>query len=636
MCNPGSGQKSIYASMYCDVSKLSQKSTLFDEGEEEIYKIVAEQLGYDFKSGNTPIIKAILDGNCKSVNEVMGKHAIAYEDLPQNIKMACAGEVGSEEEKAIAPPSVTSTVEIEYWNAEMTKVRTLYENERIMAQTKLRLKGGFDASEKFWDGKLTDSMPFDLMVDLNLIEKILFGSQAKWNSNVFSFPDKNKDKESEGAGDLPEGASTSSSPTETTPPETETGSNEVNISKTEGENQACYPPENPDADLGDHPGSSGGTADEKDKTCGNGKIEIENAEQCDDGNKLTGDGCNQFCMKENGSGTEVCMDPEAVTFKDDEGGNSSSNSSSTSTGTGTRTNNDCPAGTFPAKTDITGPETDELPTSVPQDPNYPGPFVGGVYKNFGASKKPPCGPGQSEVKIKIAGQSLEESRCLPTELCGNFEDARKFLFGDGYLDDEGKKKAAEMIDALFCVNLKKENRPLTPYSTNEGCIDCHVSAMVDTLEEALSGQIAPLENTTSSFGISSRWGPKFSLNLTTSIKASIRTLLKDPEESLVNAKSYLNKSIIENTKPEPALTSNETDAEKVIRLTEELAVKTENLNADIRNYQLASTSIDDQSLAGRITPLISTINGIFEALQSKYLGIADTAQQLSKIKSCAK
>ena len=34
--------------------------------------------------------------------------------------------------------------------------------------------------------------------------------------------------------------------------------------------------------------------------CGNGKVESEYAEVCDDGNSASGDGCSQNCMVENG------------------------------------------------------------------------------------------------------------------------------------------------------------------------------------------------------------------------------------------------------------------------------------------------------------------------------------------------
>lgn len=38
----------------------------------------------------------------------------------------------------------------------------------------------------------------------------------------------------------------------------------------------------------------------QDRHCGNGELEVEFGEQCDDGNWFNGDGCSAFCQIERG------------------------------------------------------------------------------------------------------------------------------------------------------------------------------------------------------------------------------------------------------------------------------------------------------------------------------------------------
>jgi cysteine-rich repeat protein len=55
----------------------------------------------------------------------------------------------------------------------------------------------------------------------------------------------------------------------------------------------CYE----DSNESSNPGENGNKAN-----CGNGFL--DDGEECDDGNKMDGDGCSKYCMKENGNSSK--------------------------------------------------------------------------------------------------------------------------------------------------------------------------------------------------------------------------------------------------------------------------------------------------------------------------------------------
>ena len=502
---------------------------------------MAKQVGYDEVDNPADFVKMIVThGDCDTVFRFLSEENMDIDELPEDIKLACT--------------TGAAVGEITMWSTIRDKVMTAYNKEKILYQTKKKLEYEFKASEQYWDGVAPEvgRATFDLMVDLNLIEIVLFGKEAEWvdPNDVFKFPtDEDKDEESDDAetGGLPSPEEEEGQITEEEPEEEGVTGEQT---ETEGEEPICVPADDPNADTGDNAG-------EKPKeNCGNGILEELLGEQCDDGNNKSGDGCSQYCMKEETGSSLMCQDPEAVTF----GAGTTGSGVTGITGDGEAENGgteeepDCPPGQLPKKdVDISGPPPSDIPDEYPQSENYPGPDIGGTMKEFPESKKPNCPEGYSPylaqeggwgasaggsgetVGIDIAGQTFE-TKCIPTEFCASFDDVRSELFGSDWQEDEEKSKAAAAIEALFCVELIKGNRPESPYQTNDGCIDCHLAAITDALSKALETNVTPMQNTTAGFSLATRWGPNFSFNLTTAVKSKIQLALTADQEEEANEK----------------------------------------------------------------------------------------------------
>ena len=190
------------------------------------------------------------------------------------------------------------------------RVKTAYGREKIMAQTKQSLKQQFSGSEIWYNGKLSDS-PFDLVVDLNLIEIVLFGSKAQWQDDVWKFPkDRNTDNTSDN-GITP--GQTITGP-ETPPAGEGTPETPTPTAQTPPDQYECVPNDTLGGILGgaQNPNTGATPPEQIPVLCGNGKI--DSGETCDDGNNIAGDGCSENCQKEDGADLS-CKDNEAVTFK---------------------------------------------------------------------------------------------------------------------------------------------------------------------------------------------------------------------------------------------------------------------------------------------------------------------------------
>jgi len=427
-----------------------------------------------------------------------------------------------------------------------SKVRTAYNNEKIVHQTKESLKSQFKNREKWANGRIEgDSAPFDLIVDLNLIEIVLFGSLAQWEDDVYSFK---TDEEEEGAAeDEPtgdDGTTLPTSPGGIGVGEAEDGPPAIPAAE-EPEAYECVTTQELEALVGEEEASKlvagrKGTLEpgEIPEGCGNGLIEGD--EECDDGNSEAGDGCSISCTIESCSSLD-CKDPEAVTLQQFEVPELEPQSVLEALALqeeGIDIPITCPSGSLALSQAELNAIKAELAPGITQPPGY-SPHVGGTLKRVPPSNKPPCPPTQSTIQITIAGKTSQ--RCIPTKLCTDFTGARAFLFGEDYEDDPDTREAALAVEAMVCIDVLKILRPESPYEVNDGCIDCHILAMNDIMYKMLQKNVAPLENNMQAWGLSNRWGPNFYFDLVTSVKSLIRIAAPSLIES--PAQTYIRKSI---------------------------------------------------------------------------------------------
>jgi len=605
-CDPGD-QNTQYKKIYCSLG--------FDNNEKndsKVLKIVSKQFDLD-----EDVVNGILSGTvCETIKEFNTKK---LNNVPEKVKNAC--------------PSSNTTIDqkLQAQN-HFVDIRNAYNKEKVMLLNSMALEYKFKVSEGYWDGKIAavdigvGDPPFDLIVDLNLIEKILFGSQAAWLDDIYKFPDR--DDEAEDDEDVPVDI-----------PKGEEGRADENIElpddgglflDNEGKEVPpnCVPPDDPNADP-----KAG--EDESNILCGDGNLDILFGEECDDGNKETGDGCNQYCQIELAGSNVMCMDPDAITFRepmeneDGDGGDGG--------------DNECPDGYVPKIPDVAGEGAGSTP-KVPQKDGYPGPSIGGTLKQFPESTRPECpsgyvgvgagAGGEETLGLTVAGKQYDIPRCLPTELCTDFDAARDFLFGEDWKDNPTTADVAGSIELLFCANVIKYNRPYSPYSLIEGCIDCNITAMVDSLEEALTTNVSPLENTTSSFGLSSKFGPNFSFNLMTATKKKLRfkntgTIAK----KLQNTNQEFGDEIRKNTPKETPINRPETASETITRRKAEDQRRRDAIAETAKIYNWSSGAISDIEMGARVKPLLIQMQSSFSNIQAKFEGvIASTA--LDEKKAC--
>lgn len=747
-CNPPDRTESIYEDIYCDVAMGGN-----EDMDDEMFEAIAEQLGYDITiTDKGRLAKFIydtgMDTDCASINQFITDEDIEYDDLPSDIQDACRKEDNMDPWTA--------------WIRILSKVQSAYNKEKVLYHTKKTLEYEFKAAENFYDGELRDfgDAPFDLIVDLNLIETVLFGSKAKWDTNadVWQWPSDDttaptvvkaeamdsrhvKVVFSEAIKlpkDLPEIAFaikeqispantldviTAELDTEDTtnttvllkttkqtfdvnytvtasnaisdkngnsivsgdddsgyflgsgvPAEDEEEDEEIDITpesegitveitEEEGVIPECVPEDSPDADHGDHPGGS----DYINPDCGNN--EIEPPEQCDDGNSITGDGCNQFCMLEDSGADLICQDPDAVTFGESQSSQQSDEQPDE------QSEFDCPPGTLPNKNvTITGPPPIEPKyPEADQSANYPGPNVGGTFKEFPESTAPSCPPGYHQLDsepsadgagtsasgsqalgITIAGETYEAPVCIPTELCAvdlytiqrsllgddwkeneNVFEKAKDVFGEDWLQDHGIEDSSGVVDflssieAMVCVTVTKHNRPESAYQTIEGCIDCHISAMADSLDKALESNVTPMCNTTSSFAISSRWGPTFTFSLTMAVKAKVKTWLSKTAEETIEKTDKEIENIEKKNKPKkPAVSSSETSDDQIKEEVERQEESVEATLNELKNYREVGKLASDSEFYIRIADLLEQMAGSFENIQGQYNAMATSSTKI--------
>lgn len=574
-----------------------------EQADKDILAVISKQFSLD-----QVIIESILtDTICKTITELTEEQK---GKIPEEVKIACS-------------PGITTTGKQLYAQSLLADVKNSYQKEKAMRFNQQALKYKLKVSEDYWDGRVGGPLdaPFDLISDLNLIEIVLFGSKAQWMGDVFTFPTK---EEAEGNGEDVPLDELLEEEEEKEKQENENKEDEgLNFEEDEG--PECVSPDDPNADPNANPGNP---------LCGDGKLDIFVGEQCDDGNKNSGDGCNQFCQLETNGSDNMCIDLEAVTFK--KPGSSTVPKDPNDPNQNPEEQDDqtqCPPGTVPSKIPKIWADENGSVKEVPQAQEYPGPFIGGTLKQFPESERPICGPGHTPVEITIAGKkqiakdSNGDPRCLPTAFCADFDKARDFLFGKDWEDDEAAVNIAPAVEAMFCVDVIKNNRPLSPYAVIEGCIDCHISAMVDSLEEALTTNVTPFKNTTSAFGLSSKFGPTFSFNLLTETKPKLK--LKDSKitvQSLEKTDKDFENSRSSTLSDPPSITNNKGGLEQLAEKESSTRAEAEKLTENIREYNWSTGAISDFELGGRVVPLLNQMQQSFSSIQSLYESmIAETA-----------
>lgn len=635
--NADDGGMDIYRSLYCNISKDSK---------DELYELVAEQLSVEDPNwGDPDIIKYILeDFNKESINAYLDKKygSIEVSKLPNDLKTF----IKRDQESAIK--------EVDQLYRVQQRIKLVFDREKIMRQTRESLKSQFKISEMWVNGKIEfdGSAPFDLITDLNLIEIILFGSEAQWMDDVYSFPDQGSEEvEIDGDGDETDadaGEEEGSSAPDT--PGTD-GTDSAAGERIE-EEYLCVPNDTiqalleneDDADqlanqlIGGQPASL--EPGEVPEGCGNGIMEGE--EQCDDGNLIAGDGCSISCENEPCS-SEDCPDPDAVTFSQlppavKDAVTTKSIAEILAEGREGADIPDCGEGAAA----LTQAEFDALtgpPPPIEQLPNF-NTNVGGILQNFPASKKPPCPLGHSTLQITVAGKTF--FTCIQTEVCADFKDARKLLFGEDYEEDPIKKEAANAIEAMICIDVKKIMRPQSPYPLSEGCIDCHILGMIDSLDEVISKNVAPLENSMSAWGLSNRWGPSISFDLASGIgpKVYIKPIsayvspAEDIEREIKEINQEARGSLDSNREPRITSVTKGADGSETLNIKLETGEKAEKSYYEhLKNYNSISAARADLSTYSTISPLLSQMLKSFESINGKFIGIT-LSTELHKKDKC--
>ena len=596
---------SLYEKAYCN--------SVIDS-DEEIFETIVTQFAAEDPSWDEDLIRHVLFGmNTTSIEQYLEN---AYGD-----------KNATDELPVIVNYAFFESNDFTRQNQIYRRVKTAYDREKIIYQSKESLKEQFKHKEIWTNGTLSDS-PFDLIVDLNLIEIIMFGSGAQWVDDVYSFASDDGGGGSSGDSGIEDGGDAVETEHATSPNE---GEDDVEVEE-KPEEYECIPDEEFENLFGKGRAKDALAEGETEpgkipEGCGN-RI-LDTGEECDDGNNEAGDGCSEACRLESGNSLS-CRDPDAVTFKqlssDDGEGDEPSFGDSDSAGRGDNGGEipiTCPEGS-------TAVRSDDLNRArgIPQSPNYPGPFIGGVLKNFPPSTKPACRQGESEFSVTIGDEV--KIRCIPTKLCADPEDFRKFL-----MDSYGlPQKDVDPIEAVICVEFFTHMRPESPYPLNEGCIDCHILAMNDLMEDMLEKNIAPLVNNMADWGLSNRWGPKFTFDLTTSVQAKLKIPVgrykdKSPGEA---TEEYVKQTIQDNRKTLDTLKEKNKVGATPIMDKPAIEILQKRLDRDskaeagiyraLKNYQLVTGAEVDQQFHAEVPSLLNQILESFVRIQGKYVGLS--------------
>ncbi len=290
----------------------------------------------------------------------------------------------------------------------------------------------------------------------------------------------------------------------------------------------------------------------------------------------------------------------------------------------------------------------KLNSNVSQSPKYGGPLVGGVLKNFPASNRSKCPAGMTEIEVNLLGKT--ESTCVPNQLCSDPNLMRNFLYELSKAGAQNKKlpknwqdlpednvlrRNLDMIETAVCIKVSKNMRPISPYPSKEDCIDCNVLAMNDTMTKLLSKSVAPSQNPLQAFGLSNRWGPRFTfdLNVLTKIKTgAVKEKLtskkaKENTDQLLLQLKKKSESKVGNT-----VNTNQSGQNILDRITSINQQKKGLLYDQLKIFQLSSTAAADQN-ADLINNALLDFKGSFDRIQTIYDQLV-TSVEFGKKKQC--
>lgn len=575
----------LYESAYCNTARDSDK---------EIYKAITAQFKAEDPKWDEDSIKFVLT-------------KISTESIEDFLK----DKYGNKN----ATNKLPTIIQNEYLKGSFDakhkiyqRVKQAYERQKVIHQSKESLKQQFENREMWANGSLNDS-PFDLVVDLNLIEKILFGSRAEWvdPKDVWKWPKKKEDKPKTPADNAKSTSVTG-------------GQGKIDAKTTTTHKYVCVPD-----DLAG---------------CGNGVI--DGKEECDDGNKKSGDGCNASCEKEKGTSLQ-CKDNSSVTFK-------TFSSKKTTSTKGDKSNNiNCPPGFKEIKKTITTTE------KVTQSVNYPGPYLGGVLKNFPPSNKTKCPPGSTWSEVSLGGESA--GRCFPTQLCAEPDEIRKLLYKglqatmpemplmwENVKKTNPTRKNLEAIEVSICVDVKKIKKPESPYPVDESCVNCDILAMNDIMNKMLEKNVVPRENTMQAWGTSNRWGPTFSFNLNV-VASRMKNVIFNPKKTVYTEKELtdMRSAQIMQKQTKKVDQSKESIRPSTTGMLSSMGVLSRDVDArdaekegyyrSLKNYRIASGPTGDQEVDRELLPLLNALKNSFSFIQGQYRDLA-TGSTLDEKKQC--
>lgn len=627
----------MYEEAYCDLRLDGNR-----DQERVVLETVAKQLNYD-KGLATFMLEEGQLLSCGGIKEYVEESGLPVIKLHTDIRRACSAENEDEFPYFLAPPPENETKEEKKEREEKEaqlklsgssrspkdlarlkeRLEIAYLKEYQLQSHKMRLEKTFESSERYWDGQLEASTPFDIMVDLNVMDTLLFGSQAQWVNDVYGFS-KNQDVEEN----------------DPDPVFQNLNNNQNNAQQNQQNNQQIQQNNQEPISLSDdfiHPDCFNQTT-QKDPLCGNGVIDLLTGEECDDGNNQEGDGCNNSC--EISFGTLQCKDPFAVNLQafgeiPSEGNskpfcppnlNVQSNASQSPQANNTNENQG----------------GDDAENPIFETP----PFVGGTLTPLPVSENPACPAGQSLAKLTAlgGGEGKEVSKCIPTNFCGDFNAIRTALFGEGWEESENADIAAS-IETAVCVNFTTLNRPNSPYPTNEGCIDCHFRAMADSLEEALSSNVTPLANTTGAFALSDRWGPNFSLDLNIAVQKTAKLDLQTPatQPSAKNAEKEEEKGELDDAidaadqtsrSGQSSLPDQTTPTQVLNTEIDDLNNRLDAVSESLQVHQVMANTTTDFAFSNQVVPQINALSQSFGSIQVALMSMLQSTEDLSTKPIC--
>lgn len=665
----------VYRSIYCDLTR---------DNDDELIELIAKQFGAEDPNWNEDIVRFILlESGHKSISSFILEEDYYLSDMPEKVLDAYFGAKPTDELARLDEKLREKNTPLQKGNLAAqeriySRVKSAYDREKITYQAKESLKQKFKAREMWADGSLSDNAPFDLIVDLNLIEIVMFGSLATWTDDVYSWPPSDTEDDGTGLdadGGAPGGADVDggAGAEDDEDPQTVEGEGPSDTPQygclTDDELDALEEA-NDGADLADLLGIEPETGSaEIPPDCGNGIVD-GSGEACDDGNNVSGDGCSQNCQLEIGPDLS-CKDPASVTFKPFIPSTDGDDRGTGVGGVGDEEGGippDCPPGTTPVNMVLVAGLG--LAQPILQSPNY-SPDTGGTLQEYPDTNAPDCPAGWSAAEITIAQPQFESTeelgeqveaeediiaeethtadflRCIPQELCADFDDARQFLYesvlkgGDDPDDwqslekEDVKRMSIDAIEALACISIEKITRPESTYPVTEGCINCHILGMSDILTGILEKNVAPLENSMQAWGLSNRWGPNLSFDVDVLVgKGTEAVFPSDKYADMTPAEetSLFIGQLLQDTKQQ--LDTNEirpvTDSvanlnyENIIQKNLQSKNKAnEEFFKGLRNYSLV---IDAEAVSKQIyndvPNLLDQMLASFKRLQNTYSGLA--------------